>query len=138
METQQLKEKILQSIHLYEQMLEYMKKLEMEIGTASPAALTKFNATLSEHFTTAEKIEHDLFVQLSTSSDKVDEFKSLIEMRENILKDILLLNQQITSKASGIRSFISHKTKSLQSGFSAMKGYKQAYQNQGRIVNSTS
>ena len=138
METQLLKEKIQHSICLYEQMRESMKRLDLEIGTASPAALTKFNTTLSEHFNTAEKIEHELFVQLSTSSDRIDEVRSLIEVRENILKEILLLNQRITSKASGIRSFISHKTKSLQSGVSAMKGYTQVYHNQGRIVNSTS
>jgi len=137
METHQIKETLLQAIHVYEHMLNDMQNLEIEIGTASPATLMKFNESLKEQQDNVEKIEHDLFTQLSNSCNSLGEIDLLIKMREKLMKDILFLNQQITIKASGIRSFMSHEMKRLHSGYTAMKGYKQIHHNHGRIVNST-
>ncbi len=137
MEAEQIKEKLRHLIQLYENILSEMQRIEVGIGTASPAALIKFNKNMMEQHDTAAKIEHDLSILLSPSSNKLEDFRLLIEMREKLLKDIMVLNQRITTKAKGIRSFINHEMKRLHSGLSAMRGYKQAHHNQGRIVNST-
>lgn len=137
-DVKQVEAKLIQSITQYERILEYMRKLENEVGTASHQALTKSNETLVELQNSAAEFEQDLFLNLLALPDKSASLHVLMDTRQQLLQDILSLNQRIVTKTSQIKSFIAHEIKKLLSGRSAMNGYKQPHFNQGRIVNSTS
>lgn len=136
MKPEKLKDTIHLSIQQYEHMLEYMKRLDREVGTASSPALIKLNATLLELQKNTSETEQYLFSQLSKNPEKRDSIKSLIELREHLINDILYFNQRITTKAVGVKSFITHEMGKLHTGLSAMQGYRQQQYNHGRIVNS--
>ncbi len=138
METQQIKASLIQSIEHYERILEHMQILNREIGTAPSLALLKLNETLVDLQKDTSPLEESLAIQLSKHPDKSKEIHHLFAKREELLKDILFLNQQITEKALGIKSFIAHEIGKLHSGQTAMKGYRQQHYHQGRIVNSNS
>jgi hypothetical protein len=137
-QTQQLKTSLLQSIHQYENMLDYMQNLDKGVGTAAPSALMRLNDRLVELQKNMTQTEEIVSFRLQEYSGNMEAVQSLVEMRQHLLRDILFLNQRITVKATGIRSYITSEMGKLHTGLSAMKGYKQQQNNLGRIINSKS
>jgi hypothetical protein len=137
-EPQQLESTLLQSITQYVNILDFLKIMDGKIGTASPAELLELSASLTDLQGIATQTDLLLLTQLSTDSVRGDNTQHLINRREHIVNDILLLNEHITAKASGVKSLIANEMGKLRSGISALSGYRQYQHNQGRIVNSTS
>lgn len=135
---QQLEPVLSQSIQQYERILDFLQKMDGEIGTASPAELLELSESLTDVQSQATQTDQVLLRQLSNSSARTETMQLLIEKRERIMKEILLLNERITAKASGVKSLIAHEMGNLRNGISALNGYRQQQHNQGRIVNSTS
>ena len=135
---QQLEPILLQSIEEYESVLDFLRKMEGEIGTAPPAQLLEFNESLADLQGRAAKTDQFLLQQLTDHARHIKRPHPLIEKREEIIRDILMLNGDITTKALGVKSHLAFELGKLRHGLSAMNGYKQLQNNQGRIVNKSS
>jgi hypothetical protein len=134
----QLEPILLQSIEENEGVLDFLRKMEREIGTAPPAQLLEFNALLTDLQGRAIRTDQVLLLQLTDQAAKPEKLQTLIEKRERIIRDILMLNAGITTKALGVKSHLAFELGKLRHGLSAMNGYKQLQNNQGRIVNRSS
>ncbi len=137
-ELHQLESTLLQSIVQYGNILDFLKIMDREIGTASPAELLELSASLTDLQKDATQTDQVLLTQLSAISVRSENTQHLIDRHERIIKEILFLNEHITEKASGVKSLIANEMGKLRSGISALTGYRQYQHNQGRIVNSTS
>lgn len=137
-EIQQIEPALRQSIEQYELILAFLQKMETEVGTADAVELQELDATLYELQTQAEQFDQILLAKLKNESHKSELIQKLIARHERLLKEVLLVNERITTKASGVKSLISHEIGKLRDGLSAMNGYRHQPHNQGRIVNSTS
>jgi len=135
---QQLEADLSQSIQLYEGLLQFLQKMDLDIGTADPVALQNLSRALQELQAQAEQLDQKIAPQLDAKSLKNRTIQQLTEKRELLLKELLLLNQRITAKASGVKSLIAHEIGKLRTGLSALSGYRQPQHNQGRITNCTS
>ncbi|MBV5329160.1 MAG: hypothetical protein JZU65_16295 [Chlorobium sp.] len=135
---QQLEADLLLSIQHYEGLLQFLQKMDLDIGTADPAALQNLNRALQELQEQAVQLDQKIAPQLDAKSLKNATIQKLTKKRELLLKELLLLNQRITAKASGVKSLIAHEIGKLRTGLSAMSGYRQPQHNQGRITNCTS
>ena len=137
-EIQELESTLSQSILHYGNILDFLEKIDREIGTASPSELLELSTSLTDLQEIATQTDQVLLTQLSTDSARGDNTQHLIDRREHIVTDILILNEHIAVKSSGVKSLIAHEKSKLRNGISALSGYKQQQHNQGRIVNSTS
>jgi hypothetical protein len=137
-EMQQLEPVLSQSIQQYEHIFDFLQKMDREIGTASSDELLELSALLSDLQGQATQTDQVLLAQLNKYSVRTETLQSLLDQRERLIKKILLLNEKITTKASGIKSLIAHEMGKLRNGISALSGYTEQQHNQGRIVNSTS
>jgi hypothetical protein len=135
---QQFEAIISQSIAQYEVILNFLQKMDKEIGTASPEELLELSKELAELQNQAATIDQVLLTQFSMLTARPETLQALIDKRHRIMKEILLVNERITEKASGVKSLIAHEMEKLRNGISAMSGYKQQQNNQGRIVDRTS
>jgi hypothetical protein len=135
---EQLEPVLLQSLQQYEHILDFLRKMDAEIGTASPAMVLELGESLADLQNHATQTDQVLLTQLSKQSTQTATMQSLLEKREQRVKDILLLNEQITAKAIGIKSLLGYEMEKMRNGMSALSGYRQQQHNQGRIVNSTS
>lgn len=135
---QQLEADLLQSIRHYEGLLQFLQKMDLDIGTADPVALQNLSIALQELQEQAVQLDQKIAPQLDAKSLKNATIQKLTEKRELLLKELLLLNQRITAKASGVKSLIAHEIGKLRTGLSALSGYRQPQHNQGRITNCTS
>lgn len=135
---QQLRPVLLQSLQQYEGILDFLQKMEEEIGSASPAMVLELSESLADLQSHATQTDQALLAQLNKQSAQTEPIQSLIDKRELLVKEILLLNERITAKAIGIKSLLGHEMETLRHGISALSGYKQQQHNQGRIVNSIS
>jgi hypothetical protein len=137
-EIQLLEPVLLQSIQKYEHILDFLQKIDKEIGAASSDDLLELSAFLADIQSHATQTDQVLLTQLSKHSVLTETMQSLLDKREHITKEILVLNEQITAKASRVKSLIAHEMEKLRNGISALSGYKEQQHNQGRIVNSSS
>ncbi|MDP3479595.1 MAG: hypothetical protein Q8R88_07470 [Desulfoprunum sp.] len=137
-EIQQIEPALRQSIEQYELILAFLQKMETVVGTADAVELQELGATLYELQTQAEQFDRILLAKLKKEPHESDSVQTLRTRHERLLKEVLLANERITAKASGVKSLISHEIGKLRDGLSAMNGYRQQQHNQGRIVNSTS
>ncbi|MBU1568836.1 MAG: hypothetical protein KJ630_24825 [Proteobacteria bacterium] len=137
-ETQQLEPILTLSIRQYEDIHDFLQKMDKEIGTASPDDLLESNLSLAYLQSQATEADQVLLPQLSKHSVHTETSQQLIDKREQILKEILLLNEGITKKALGVNSLITHEMEKLRNGISALSGYRRQQNNQGRLVNKTS
>jgi hypothetical protein len=135
---QQFEAIISQSIVQYEVILNFLQKMDKEIGTAAPEELLEFSKELAELQNQAATIDQVLLTQFSMLTARPETLQALIDKRQRIMKEILLVNERITEKASGVKSLIAYEMEKLRNGISAMSGYKQQQNNQGRIVDRTS
>lgn len=135
---QQLERVLSQSIQQYEHILEFMLKMDQEVGSADPEALQNFNDSLNELQQEAMRLDQLLDVRLDQKSTETEPIQSLFAKRLHLLKEILLLNERIVEKGSRVKSLIAHEMGKLRNGLSALSGYKQPQHHQGRIVNGTS
>ncbi len=131
---QQFEALLSQSIHEYAEILEFLQKMDEEIGTASPEGLLELGESLAQLQNHAAETDQVLLMQLSKHSALAETMQPLLDRREQIMKEILFLNGRITEKASGVKSLIAHEMEKLRTGLSALNGYKQQQNNQGRIV----
>jgi len=137
-EMKQLEPVLSQSIEQYEGILDFMRKMAEGIGTASADELLELNKSLEDLQSQATATDQVLLAQISKNSTLAETMQLLIDKRERILKEILLLNEGMTEKASGVKSLIAHEMAKLRTGISALSGYKQQQNHQGRIVDRTS
>lgn len=135
---QQVEEILSQSIHQYAEILEFLQKMNKEIGSALPEELLELGESLAHLQHLAAETDQVLLMQLSKHSALAETLQPLLDRREQIMKEILFLNGRISEKASGVKSLIAHEMKKLRTGLSALNGYKQQQNNQGRIVDRTS
>lgn len=135
---QPLELSLTQSIQHYEDLRRSMQKMDNEIGTADPVALQDFSIDLNALQERAMDLDRTISVQLNASTLKNSTIQSLTEKRALLIKEILLLNQRITAKASGAKSLIAHEMGQLRTGLAALSGYRQPQHTTGRITNSTS
>lgn len=133
---EQLEPVLLQSIQQYERILDFLQKMDGEIGTASPSMVLELSESLAYLQSHATQTDQALFTQLNKQSALTETIQSLLSRRENIVKEILILNERIKAKAIGIKSLLGHEMEKLRNGISALSGYRQQQHNQGRIVNS--
>jgi hypothetical protein len=129
---------LLQSLVQYGNILDFLWLIDREIGTASASELLELSVSLTDLQGIATQTDLLLLAQLNADPARSDEIQNLINKREHIVKDILLLNEQTAAKASGVKSLIANEMGKLRSGISALGGYRQHRHNQGRIVNSSS
>jgi hypothetical protein len=137
-EHQPLESTLLQSIIHYGNILNFLEIMDREIGTASPSELLDLSKSLTNLQGIATQTDLVLLTQLNTDSARDSDIQLLINRREHIVKKILLLNEHIAAKASGVKSLIVNEMGKLRNGLSALSGYRPQQHNQGRIVNSTS
>lgn len=134
----QLEPVIRDSINHYTRILALLQNMDGNVGTASQDELLEMSASLGKLQESATQLDQAMLDQLQKVPAKSENIASLLEKREKIVKEVLLLNESITSKAMGIKSLLAHQLGTLRGGLSAMKGYRQQEHGQGRIVNSTS
>jgi hypothetical protein len=128
---------LIQSIQQYERILDFLQKMDTEIGTAAPSMVLELSESLAYLQSHATQTDKDLLTQLSKQSPLSEAMQSLLNRREYIVKEILTLNERIKAKAIGIKSLLAHEMEKMRNGISALSGYRQQQHNQGRIVNST-
>ncbi len=127
------------SISLYEKILTLLQDIEKSLGTASGNELQGMSTSLVELQSRATQHDQLIVDQLTRMPAKNSEIvTSLLARRETLMKKILLLNNELTAKATGVKSLLAHEMRTIRSGRSALSGYKQQQHNQGRIVDSTS
>jgi hypothetical protein len=129
---------LLQSIQQHEHLLNLLRKMDAEVSTASPAMVLELSELLSDLQSHAMQTDQALLAELSRQTGHTAQVQYLLDKREQRVKEILLLNEQITAKAIGIKSLLGHEMEKMRNGISALSGYRQQQHNQGRIVNSTS
>ncbi len=129
---------LLQSAREYEHVLDFLRTVDEEIGTASPARLLEINQSLAELQGRAAQADRLLLAQTGNQTPQEGPIHPLVENRERLIRDILLLNERIRAKASGVKSHLAFELGKLRNGRSAMHGYKQQQNDQGRIVNRSS
>lgn len=137
-EMQQLEPALTLSIQQYEHILDFLRKIDREVGIASSDELLEQSALLADLQNHATQTDQVLLSLLNDHLVPTETIQILLSQRELIIKEILLLNAGITEKASGVKSLIAHEIEKLRNGISAMSGYKQHQNNQGRIVDRTS
>ena len=135
---QPLESALSQSIQHYACLLTFLQEMDQAMGTADPTALQHFSASLQAFQEQALQVDGDVAAQLNQKSLKTELIQGLVEKREALLKELLALNTNMTAKASGIKSLISHEIGKLHTGLSALNGYRQPQQTQGRITDCTS
>ncbi len=135
---QQFEAVLSQSIHQYAEILEFLQKMNKEIGTALPEDLLKLGESLAHLQSHAAETDQVLLTQFNKYSALAETMQPLLDKRQQIMNDILCLNGRIAEKASGVKSLIAHEMEKLRTGLSALSGYKQQQNNQGRIVDRTS
>ena len=137
-EMEQLESALLQSVQHYACFLEFLRKMDDEMGTADPVALQNFSVSFQKLHQQAVQFDQSIAAQLNGKSSENESILILTGKRERLLKEILQLNKRITAKASGVKSLIAHEIGRMRTGLSALSGYRQPQQNQGRITNCTS
>lgn len=135
---QQLAERLRQSINQYSRIMTLLLQIDRRIGTAPPEDLQEMDRSLAELQSQATEIDQFIPDQLTKESENSETIRSLLDERATIVKDIIRLNGDVTTKAMGVKSILAHEIGTLRSGLSALKGYRKQQHNQGRILNSTS
>ena len=135
---QELEPILTQSIQEYERVFAFLQDMDKEIGTASPVQLLELNENLAVLQGQATRTDQVLLRQAGNHAVQTAPLLALMERRRRIVGDILLLNERLTAKAAGVKSHIAFELKKLRHGLSAMNGYRQPQNSQGRIVNSSS
>jgi chromosome segregation ATPase len=138
MDIEQLESQLKYSISYYGRILALLQSIDEEIGTASRDGLLNMSATLAELQGQATRLDQAIATHLSKVPAKNEHVRSLLNKREDVIKEILILNRNISAKAMGVKSLLAHEMSTLRNGLSALSGYRQMQHNQGRIVNSTS
>lgn len=138
MDIEQLESGLNSAISYYGRILAILQNIDEEIGTASRDELLSMNATLTELQEQAARLDQAITAQLGQESFKNESIRSLLNKRGDVIKEILILNRNIRSKAMGVKSLLAHEMSTLRNGLSALNGYRPMQHNQGRIVNSTS
>jgi hypothetical protein len=135
---EQYEQTLMQSIHQYERILDFLQKMDGEIGAAAPSMVLELSESLAYLQGHATETDQVLLSQLRNQQALPKAMQSLLGKRENIVKEILTLNERIKAKAIGIKSLLGHEMEKMRNGISALSGYRQQQYNQGRIVNSAS
>lgn len=135
---QQLESILTYSINHYKQILVLLQDMDVTVGIASKEDLLEMNSTLEDIQHLATNHDQLLLNQLPKLSERSDTLNTLIDKRDRLIREVILMNETITSRAVGVKSLLAHELGKLRSGLSAMNGYKQHEYDQGRIVNSTS
>lgn len=138
MAANQLESTLLVSIQQYERIYELLQKMEQDVGTADSDELEAFNQSLQELQAQAINTDQAVNGLLHGTKDSAESVQKLVVQREFLLKAIIDLNKNIAARASGVKSLIAHELSALRSGLSAMNGYRQQQNNQGRIINRSS
>jgi hypothetical protein len=128
---------LLQSIHHYERILDFLQEMDVEIGTAAPSMVLELSESLAYLQGHATETDQTLLTQLRKQTALPETIQSLLGRREYLVKEILILNARIKAKAIGIKSLLGHEMEKMRNGISALSGYRQQQHNQGHIVNST-
>jgi hypothetical protein len=128
---------LLQSIHQYERILDFLQKMDVEIGTAAPSMVLELSESLAYLQGHATETDQTLLLQLHKQPILPVEVQCLLSRRDYIVKEILALNARIKAKAIGIKSLLGHEMEKMRNGISALSGYRQQQYNQGRIINSS-
>ena len=134
----QLEPILSQSMQQYERILDFLQKMDVEVGTADPVALQNFSETLNALQAQAVKIDQVLFTQMDREPIKTETTQICLDKRSLLLKEILFLNERISKKALTVNALIAHEMGKLRNGRTALSGYKPQQQHQGRIVNGSS
>ena len=133
---QKLEKEFLLSIQAYEEIRDFLEKLDREIGIASASGMLDTNNRLTELQRRATLIDRSLIEQLSPQAKPPEKLQSLDERRRYLVAEIILVNKRVTEKAKAVRAYLSYEKKKIRTGFMAMSGYGQQHQlKQGRIVN---
>ena len=133
---QKLEENFLLSIQSYKEILDFLNKLDQEVGTATAASLSERNNTLTELQSKATQIDQTVIEQLSKQAKSPESLQPLDDQRRRLVAEILFVNKRVTEKAKAVRSYLSFEMKKMRTGMLAMSGYGQQHQlQQGRIVN---
>lgn len=137
-EIQQIAATLRSSLNQYDRILSLLQVIDLEIGPASPTELQNMEESLAELLRQVSEFDQNIQAQLNRDSQQTEEVQSLLDKRTAIIKTIILLTENITTQAMGVKSLLAHEIGTLRSGLSALKGYRQQNYNQGRIVNGTS
>jgi len=131
---QKLEADMLLSIQSYEAVLNFLQKIEREIGTASATSLLDLNGTLNDLQARANCIDQTL--QGQQIKQITPALLDLDNKRMGLIMEIRLTNKRVTEKAKTVRSYIAFKIKRIRTGHLIMNGYGQYHQSShGRIVN---
>jgi hypothetical protein len=128
---------LIKSIQQYERILDFLQKMDTEIGTAAPSMVLELSESLAYLQGHAMQTDQNLLSQLRKQPALPEAMQSLLNRREYVVKEILILNERIKAKSIGIKSLLGHEMEKMRNGISALSGYRQQQQHQGRIVNST-
>ena len=121
------------SLEQYSRMLETLHIIDREISTAAPERVQELSGILTN--LQLETTKTDQLLMMNVPPEPSGTLRLLIEMRRQILAEILIINKRITTKAKRVKSYIASEKSKLHNGLSAMNGYRQPQHNQGRIVN---
>ena len=137
-EMQRAESALLQSVQHYEGVLKFMGQMDQDMGTADPVTLQNFCISLQEFQEQAMQCDRQISALMRGKFLETESIQALTRKRAFLLKEILLLNERITAKATGVKSLLAHELRVLRTGHSALSGYSQSQQPRGRITNCTS
>ena len=134
---QHLRELICHSLEQYGAIHNLLLSMDADIGTASSERLIAMNNQLSELHLECQIVDQQI-KDITTQTVLLDkDVEELFNKRTSLIHAISLLNQQIAIKAKNVKSLLGHEISTLKAGHSALSGYRQQQDYQGKIVNSS-
>ncbi len=122
------------SINEYSNILNLMQNLARKRNSDQTSEISAVSITLFKKQQTAAESDQNLMQILSNYPDALKNHR--IKERARIIKEIISLNKIITPKFEAIKSLLFDELQQLKKGRSAIQGYHQVRQKQGRNINN--
>ena len=118
-------------------MIHLLKPMSEHVNAHSLGAVEKFNTSFSDLQQETKQTDEILVGHLN-SEDVPGTIRQLLEQRNSLQKDVMILLKKILPKAVNAKSLMANEVQSIQNGRKALSGYKNHTAHQGKIVNRSS
>lgn len=118
-------------------MIILLKSLDEQMNAHSIGAVEQFNEKFSDLQQETELTDKILVAQLNPE-DATGTISQLLEQRNLLQNDVIILMKKILPKAVSAKSLMANEVQSIKNGRKALSGYKTQIDHQGKIVNRAS
>ena len=118
-------------------MIILLKSLDEPMNAHSIGAVEQFNEKFSDLQQETELTDKILVAQLNPE-DATGTISQLLEQRNLLQNDVIILMKKILPKAVSAKSLMANEVQSIKNGRKALSGYKTQIDHQGKIVNRAS